>query len=794
MSYDINNNKDDSNNKRHDHDNDRYGGYRGNPNSNGQMRYKHKDKGNTFDSNGLYSKERGLYDPIAYYRDRSYSGSRDSWNNGRFTSDSDRASYDSRRDSYGGAWYNKNRDHSSADSDYHIYDSRERHGNNRNRHDNPSRSPTRDRDTGRRRGSRESGLGRDIERSEAADRDTASPPKRNIRTDFIIYQGGLLYSDHNPVSGHHAATYIKREGTSLRSRWGVPPVNTSQTTLCSIRSDDLSSSLQSPLPSLSPTTDMSGPSSSSTPETRFHQSSTSQSPPRQSAAMISSAIRFSTAASVTTATTQGGVTNHIQKLQMTTYPAVVQDHRQFQEVQPQAPPQDRRSELVSAAAVAYKALQGVLNDYKQQTGNSTAGISVATLLGKRSIGRPSKVRLENEKTALLGIERAKSEMKELEQMPKQLNGVVGQAKISSTPRRTDIDKAYTLGHTAHLSITSAVTMNTVCHRQNPMQGHHQQKLQPLRAWETIQEQESQRQGLPRRSKPAIQTPPQHLSWKIMAPPANTFPRKVTDRTSQVLHLHGEARIDKDKETRGDEREEGYLGSLALKWKHHKKAGDTPDGQLSPKESTPPQPETCSTPSPIVLKQGAQFINTQRESSHAEEIVQVQPTDGSETSMCSSTNKTTSATFSGSIQSKGSPAKNGLAQDSAASIDHRPSAVKCNSSIPPSKPRRRVTFADLKVDDESGIRELDATAIAEPTTTTGPTLDSDEKESADAIATELSTDMETVNCDEQAPHGIAATQESSQTPASDANSPTASIAHRQTDDEVPRNQAIGNAYF
>ncbi|KAF9543253.1 hypothetical protein EC957_001051 [Mortierella hygrophila] len=142
---------------------------------------------------------------------------------------------------------------------------------------------------------------------------------------------------------------------------------------------------------------------------------------------------------------------------MTTYPAVVQDHRQLQEVQPQAPRQDRRSELVNAAAVAYKALQGVLNDYEQQTGNSTAGISVATLLGKRSIGRPSKVRLENEETALLGIKRAKSEMKELEQVPKQLNGVVGQARIASAPRTTDIDKADTLGHTAHLSITSTPT-------------------------------------------------------------------------------------------------------------------------------------------------------------------------------------------------------------------------------------------------------------------------------------------------------------------------------------------------
>ncbi|KAF9136903.1 hypothetical protein BGX30_010722 [Mortierella sp. GBA39] len=431
MSYDNNNNND-NNNKRHDHENDRYGGDRDEPNSNGQMQYKHKNRGNTFDSNGLYNRERGLYNRIAYYRDPS-SGSRHSWNNDRFPSDSNRASYDGRCDSYSRDRYNKNRDRSSADSkkyddsDYRRYDRRERYGNNRNRHDNSSRSPTRDRDTGRRRGSRESGMDRDTERSEDADRDTASPPRRNIRTDFIIYQGGLLYSDrkahdlpphhHSPVSGHHAATYIKREGTSLRTVLLIHPRN-----------------------AFSPV---------------VHES-------------VASSPVCHIDIECMAAATQDGVTDHVQKLQMATYPAVVQDHRQFQEVQPQAPPQDRRSELVSAAAVAYKALQGVLNDYERQTGNSTAGISVATILGKRSVGRPSKVRLENEYTAHLGIKRAKSEMKELEQVPKQLNGVVGQAKIASTPRRTDIDKADTLGHTAHLSITSAVTMNTVCHRQNPM--------------------------------------------------------------------------------------------------------------------------------------------------------------------------------------------------------------------------------------------------------------------------------------------------------------------------------------
>lgn len=154
----------------------------------------------------------------------------------------------------------------------------------------------------------------------------------------------------------------------------------------------------------------------------------------------------------------------------------------------------------------------------------------------------------------------------------------------------------------------------------------------------------------------------------------------------------------------------------------------------------------------------QLINIQHESSHAEEIIQVQNPDDSETSMCSSTNNTISTTFSESVQSKGFPAKNGPAQDlynnlsmrkkatgkelsyigqkrqpvtrryrqppydgSDSSIDHRPSAAKCNSSLPPNKPRRRVTFADLKADDESSNRDSqdDATNLSKPSSPTIP---------------------------------------------------------------------------
>ncbi|KAF9292168.1 hypothetical protein BGZ88_006496 [Linnemannia elongata] len=918
MSYDPGNSKDNNNNKkRQDHDNDSYGGYRGEPNSNGQNWYKHNNK------------------------------SRDSRDKDRSPSDRDHALYDERRDSYSRDRYDKNRDRSSSDSkkyddsdsSCHRHGRRQRHRNNRNRHKNPSRSPTRGRETDRDRGKRESGLDKDGGKGEDTSSNAVRPSRGNIRTDFTIYQEGLFYSDrkahapalhhHSPDPDHHAKAYIKREEPPLR--------------------DGPSSSLQSPLPSLSPTAKVAGPPSSSTPKTTSHQSSTSQPPPRQSATLISSAIHLSTATSVTTATAQGGITSHVQSSQLTAHSAVLQDHRQLQEVHPQAPPQGRRSKLVSAAVVAYKALHGVLHEYEQQTGIPTADISVATILGKRSVGRPSKVRLENEETALLGIKRAKSEIKELERAPKQLHGAAGQAGIVGALRRADINKTDTPGHSAHLSITPTVVTNPVSRRQNPTQDLRRQEYQPMRALKARREQNSSPEGLSRRSKPAREALPQQQSLHIAAPTANTIPRKVINKTSQAIHFYGEASADKDKETQSDWRKEGYLGSPHLEWKSHKKGG-TLDGQIAVEKSTPLQPAAYSTLPPVALKQQVQYINTQRESSHAEEIVQVQHTDSSETGMCSSTNKTASTTLSSSVQSKRSPTKNGPAQDrynnlflrkkatgkersytgqkrqpvtrrdrqpssddSDDSIDHRSSTVACHSSLILSKPRRRVTFADLKTDDEAGSRDsqddatdlskpssptihlpvhgsdaleplrsvlpsplpldsltlppspfvqeetfvnddmiispasspvlssfsvapiqashlrgnsaskvnvelatnsqttmstsespaeiekarkrvlalmeqLDAVTIAEPTTTTMPTSDSDKKKSADAIATELSTEMKTVDSDEQAPH--ATTQEFSQTPASDAkNNPTASIAHRQADDEAARDQAI-----
>lgn len=162
------------------------------------------------------------------------------------------------------------------------------------------------------------------------------------------------------------------------------------------------------------------------------------------------------------------------------------------------------------------------------------------------------------------------------------------------------------------------------------------------------------------------------------------------------------------------------------------------------------------PPPVVLKQGVQSINTQREFNHEEEIIQAQHTDRSETSMRSSTKKTSSTTFSGSAQSRRSPAKNASAQDryknlflrkkatgiersftgekrqpvttrdrqppcddSDASIDHRPSTAECNLSLPPRKPRLRVTFAYLKADDCGSDSQVDTANLSKFSSSTIP---------------------------------------------------------------------------
>ncbi|KAF9148354.1 hypothetical protein BG015_009920 [Linnemannia schmuckeri] len=756
MSYDPRNN----NNKCRDRDRD--SGYRGEPN--GYNWYKRKNKQSTFDSNDFYNRDGLLFDGTGYYRASSYSSSnkfyrrerpsrdRSGYDDGdRLSYGRDRSLYDDRRGSYNrdrssfsSDGYGSNKDRSSADiknfhdGDCYGYDRREKRSSYRSRHNNPSRSPSRDRS--RDGGDRELDLDKNRESSKDADRDTNIPSRGNIRTNFSIHQGGHLYSDHkahfplphhhHSISDHYAAAYIKREETPIRSRWDLRPVNTSQTALHQYRSDGSSSSHQSPLPSLSPTTDMFRLPSVSTPETALPRSFTNQSPPLP-ATLMSGSISLSTATSAMTTTSQDGITNHFQHSHLITHSTVVHDHPQPENVQTQVPPQDHRSMLVSAAAEACKAL----HNFRKQTGLPTSDISVADVMGKRHVGRPSKVRLETEDAALLGIKYFSSEMEELAQSPAQRHGVASETEVVRMQRRINTNKVDTPGYTARLSVAATATTSSICHRQHPIQGHRQQEPQPMRILKTRREWESQRQGIPGRGKPAIEAP-QRLSRQVLAPPVNPFLRKVIDKTNEPVHLLVKTDADRVKETQSDEIEEGYLGSPYLEREYCKKADDTPVSQITTKKNTPSQPEANSTPPPVASKHGGQLISRQRESIHSNDIVKIHHADGSETRMRSNTNKATFTMFSRPVKSSRSPPESVPAQDrynmlflrkkaagrerscigqqkqvgpipyrqtpfddSDASIGPHPSTMKSTLSLSQSKKRRRITFADFKPEDK-----------------------------------------------------------------------------------------------
>lgn len=558
-----------------------------------------------FDSTGYYRDPSSHNDPNEFYmRDRFPRHDRDDYNN------RDRSPYGDDDDNFRKSSFGRDRRPSfnsdnSQDRDCYRYDRRERYGNhcNNDRYDNPSRRPSRDRD-------RESDLDRDRESSNDANRETAIPSKRNIRTDFSIHQYGRLYSDQyahiHPYHRHHSiadepqhAVFAARKGTPLRSRWDLEPVNTRSTAIYQYHSDQ-SSSLQSPLRSVSPTADLFRPSKTPKPETATmpRPPCVERSPSHRPATVLSAAISRSTATSVTAATIQGGFTNHVQHSHLTTRSTILQKHRHLQrsqqKAQPRQPPRSRDclSTLISTAAETCKALTSL----RKQTGIIAADVSTTDLLGKRSVGRPSKVRLETEDAARLGINRAKSEMKAWEQFLNQqqlrVQRVTKETEITRVRNRPAIFRVDGSGRAARLSISAAIIATTssgsIYHHPQQIQGQRQQEIQPqsTRTLKTRKEWELLRQGLQDVSEPPVEAHRRDVPRQIIAPPTNPplvkpskeklalakiflakpLPPKVISRTNQPLCSHAETNM----ETQNIEDDDGYLGSFHLEREYRMK--------------------------------------------------------------------------------------------------------------------------------------------------------------------------------------------------------------------------------
>ncbi|KAG0283513.1 hypothetical protein BGZ96_012100 [Linnemannia gamsii] len=774
------------------HHNDHRSGYWGRPNAHTAW-FKRKDKYKkdrlSFSSNGfkVKSKDSLLFDSTGYYQDpSSHNDTNDFYRRGRFPRrdiddynnrdwppyDDDDDDDDGRKNTFGrdcrpslnSEKYDNNRNRRNNnfhDSESHRYDRRGRYGNysNNDRYDNTSRSPSRV-------GGRES----DLERSKDADKETFIPSERNIRTDYSIHQDGRLYSDlqahihphhhHRSNSDQHQhAIFAARKGTPLSSRWDQEPTNTTRPTAIYQFRTDQSSSLQSPLCSVSPTTDIFRPSKAPKPETMTmpRPPCEERSPSHRPATVLSAASSRSTATSVTTTTAQGGFTNHVQHSHLTTRSTILQEHRRLERVQQKAQtrqlprPRGCRSSLISTAAETCKALTSL----RKQTGIITADISVTDLLGKRSVGRPSKVRLETEDAARLGINRAKLEMKAWEQYSNQqqlqVQGVVKETVITRARHRPDIFKVHGSGRIARLRISAAVTTTSSGSIfRHPQQIHvqRQQEIQPqsTRTLKTRKEWELLRQGQQDISEPKVVAPRRDVLRQILVAPAispliktpkeklalakiflaKPLPPKVIVRTDQPICSLAET----NRETQNIEDNDGYLGSTRLECEYRMK-GNIMDDELTTK-SSPPQADAFSTSYAVPLEHDGRLFDTQRDSSSSEKIDQAHHSNNSRKKIWSGTSTVASTSYSGpmhppseivcprpmhyvklaehSCWKERSPIdlekqpvtlldRKPQSGDGDTSFGPRRSILKRKRSLIPSNQRRRVTFANSNPDIE-----------------------------------------------------------------------------------------------